>query len=91
MTFRDRMTTETHAPMPRWLYVLDKTAHGIAITVTLAAFTGWPVFPLVLWVCAALARLGWRLIRVTPSLLHDLTTITLLSDCLTRTAELPPA
>ena len=29
-----------------------------------------------------LARLGWRLIRVTPSQLHDLATLALLTDCL---------
>ncbi len=30
-----------------------------------------------------LARMGWRLLRVTPTQLHDLTTITLLTDTLT--------
>lgn len=29
-----------------------------------------------------LARMGWRLVRITPNQLHDLETITLLTDCL---------
>jgi hypothetical protein len=34
--------------------------------------------------CAA--ALGWRMLRVTPAQLHDLTTITLVADCLAGAA-----
>ena len=38
MTFIARMTTETGAPMPRWLYLASKPMHTIAIAVAVHAY-----------------------------------------------------
>lgn len=40
MSFRDRMTAETGAPMPRWLYLLLKPVETLAGGVALTAVTG---------------------------------------------------
>jgi hypothetical protein len=40
MSFRDRMSAETGAPMPRWLYLLLKPVETLAGGVALAAVTG---------------------------------------------------
>lgn len=39
MTFLDRMTTETGAPMPRWLYLLYKPVATVAIAAGIAGLT----------------------------------------------------
>lgn len=41
------MLTETHAPMPRWLYLASKPCHTITIAVALHALAGVP------WLIAA--------------------------------------
>lgn len=53
MSFRDRMTTETGAPMPRYLYLLLKPAEALAGGVALAAVTGLPA----LWTTTGVATL----------------------------------
>lgn len=53
MTFIARMTAETGAPMPRWLYLLLKPVETLAGGVALAAVTGIRA----LWTTTAVATL----------------------------------
>lgn len=56
MSFLSRMTTETGAPMPRWLYLLDKAAHTALIATALLALT--PASPIVATITAVLLYVG---------------------------------
>lgn len=46
MTFLERMGAETHAPMPRYLYLLEKPCHCIAATALVWRLTGWSALPI---------------------------------------------
>ena len=66
MSFLSRMTTETGAPQPRWLYLVRKVCDTAAITLALTAFTPTPALAASLTaslVYVAVGQLAWWLPR----------------------------
>lgn len=56
--FKVRMTTETHSPTPRWLYLLLKPVETIAIAAGLVGLTHLPTMPVAWGVVAFYVGLG---------------------------------